>query len=221
MIFDFFGTLTRSATHAHRSAAHEQVAAALGVPVDDYMAAMLRSWPDRATGRLGDLTATLRWIARACEAEPDDAALAEACRVRRESQRTYVQLRDEAEPTLRALKERGCRVGLVSDCTHELPEHWPSLSVAEHVDAPVFSVVAGMKKPDPAIYHLCCDSLGVEPRDCVYVGDGDSFELTGAESVGMAAYRLVAPDHEGAYQINPVSWAGPRISSLRAVLDLV
>lgn len=221
VIFDFFGTLTRSATGTHRTSGHELVAGALGVPVADYTAAMLQSWPERATGRLGDLTATLRWIASACGVDVDDERLAEACRVRRESQRSYVELRDEAEPTLRALKERGYGVGLVSDCTHELPEQWPSLPIAEHVDAPVFSVAAGIKKPDPAIYHLCCERLGVAPADCVYVGDGDSFELTGAQSVGMSAYRLVAPDHDAAYQINPVSWSGPQVTSLSGVLDLV
>jgi putative hydrolase of the HAD superfamily len=59
----------------------------------------------------------------------------------------------------------------------------------------------------------------VEPPDCVYVGDGDSNELTGAQAVGMAARRLLAPDHATAHVIDPITWTGATISSLGEVLN--
>jgi putative hydrolase of the HAD superfamily len=160
----------------------------------------------------------MRWIASSCGVEVDAAACAAACEARRTTQRTYVRLRPEAEPTLRHLRAAGTRVGLVSDCTHELPEVWAELPIAAYVEAPVFSVDVGLKKPDPAIFLLACERLGVEPADCVYVGDGDSNELHGAEAVGMAARRLLAPDHADAHVIDPITWTGPTIGSLRDLL---
>ncbi|MEQ4204614.1 HAD family hydrolase [Actinopolymorpha sp. B9G3] len=219
VIFDFFGTLTESVTAAERRTGHAEVAAALGVPADDYAEALHRSWPDRARGRHGDLPSTMRWLAAACGVEVDDTSCAAACAVRRRTQRDYVRLRPDAEPVLRTLRERGIAVGLVSDCTLELPEVWNELPIADHVDAPVFSVQIGVKKPDPAIYLRACERLGVEPTDCVYVGDGDSNELVGAATVGMRPRRLLMPDHADAHVFDPVTWTGDTIASLTAVLD--
>jgi putative hydrolase of the HAD superfamily len=220
VIFDFFGTLTASATARERQAGHEDVAATLDVPVQAYADAVLRSWTERATGRLGDLEATMRWLAAECGRELDDETCAAACAVRRRSQRGYVRIRPEAEPALRRLKASGLRIGVVSDCTHEVPEQWPEVAIAKYVDAPVFSVEVGVKKPDPAIYLLACERLGVDPADCVYVGDGDSDELRGAEEVGMTPFRLLAPDHADATVIVPVAWDGPTIASLTDVEEL-
>jgi putative hydrolase of the HAD superfamily len=219
VIFDFFGTLTESVPATERQAGHAEVASALGVGADDYTAGLLRSWPDRARGLHDDLPSTLRWIAAECGVEVDDLTCAAACAVRERTQRDYVRLRTDAEPVLRTLRERGVAVGLVSDCTHELPSVWNDLPIAGHVDAPVFSVQVGVKKPDPAIYLLACERLGVEPADCVYVGDGDSNELTGAAAVGMRPRRLLMPDHAGGYVFDPVTWTGETIASLTAVLE--
>jgi putative hydrolase of the HAD superfamily len=221
VIFDCYGTLTVTATRSTRSAGHDLVAAALGVPGDAYAAALLRSWPDRARGRLGDLAETLRAIARECGVEPDEETLARASAARRETQREFVELRPDAVSTLRALRVRGMPTGVVSDCTHELPEQWDELAIAPYVDVTVFSVVEGLKKPEPAIFLLACERLGVEPADCVYVGDGDSNELHGATAVGMRAVRLLTPDHEHGHVFDPVTWTGPKVSSLREVLDIL
>jgi putative hydrolase of the HAD superfamily len=46
-------------------------------------------------------------------------------------------------------------------------------------------------KPDPAIYRLCTDALGVTPEECLFVGDGGSHELEAARSLGMTALQAV------------------------------
>ncbi len=221
VIFDFFGTLSASATRQERLAGHAEVAATLGVPVEAYADAIVRTWPERSRGRVGDFAASMRRLAGECGREIDDETCAAACAARRRTQRDLVRIRPEAEPVLRGLTAGGLRIGVVSDCTHELPELWPELAIAAYVDAPVFSVEAGLKKPDPAIYLLACERLGVEPTHCLYVGDGDSNELTGAEAVGMTPRRLLAPDHAAGYVIDPVTWTGPSIASLTDVGHLV
>lgn len=214
MVFDFFGTLTESVQRDARDADHAEVAAALGVPAAAYKKALNESWPDRARGRLGEIDDVLRWIARACGVEPGEEAVRLATEARRRTQNGYIAIRPEAVPTLRELEARGLAIGLVSDCTQELVEQWPELTVAPYVDVPVFSVVEGVKKPDPVIFRTVCQRLGVAPADCVYVGDGDSRELPGAAAVGMHPIRLHAPDHDGAHVFDPVVWDGPTITSL-------
>jgi putative hydrolase of the HAD superfamily len=124
--------------------------------------------------------------------------------------------------TVTSLKERGLKVGLISDCTHELPEIWPSLPIAEHFDAMVFSIQAGFRKPHPELYTAVAAQLGVAAGDCVYVGDGGSNELTGATEAGMTAYLLDTPDAADSIRYDlEHSWTGARIGSLSDVLELV
>ena len=97
-------------------------------------------------------------------------------------------------PTLRWLRQQGLLVGVVSDCTHELPELWPSLPVARFVDGAVFSVLIGHRKPHLSLYQSVCRQLGIAPFEAIYVGDGGSNELTGAVAAGIPAIRLVSKD---------------------------
>ena len=45
----------------------------------------------------------------------------------------------------------------------------------------------GLIKPDTAIYELACDRLGVDVSAAVFVGDGGSDELRGADAAGLKA----------------------------------
>ncbi len=90
-------------------------------------------------------------------------------------------------------------------------------------DVTVFSCVAGIKKPDPRIYHIATERLGVDPQDCLYIGDGSSRELTGALEVGMHPVLIHDPDESDDTHFidREDDWKGPVISSLREVLGLL
>jgi putative hydrolase of the HAD superfamily len=66
--------------------------------------------------------------------------------------------------------------------------------IAPLLHAAIYSVHTGTCKPDPTMYLAACAALRVEPRQCLYVGDGGSRELTGARALGMSAVHLSAPD---------------------------
>jgi len=51
-------------------------------------------------------------------------------------------------------------------------------------DDVVVSAEVGMAKPEPAIFHLAADRLGLAPRECVFVDDWDD-NVTAAREVGM------------------------------------
>lgn len=218
VIFDFFGTLTPS-TPAHVWDEHAaRSAAPLGIGASAWRAALAASFAERATGMLGDLPATFRELARRNGIDPSDEALAAACAARMAAQRELFVFRAEALDVLTALRERGLRLGVLSDCTVELADTWPQLPVAELVDARVLSCEVGRRKPDPELFRLIAGQLGVGPRDCLYVGDGGGYELTGAAGCGMRAIMLRAPDWaDNDTHTRDHDWAGPSVTALAAI----
>ena len=222
VVIDFFGTLTMSASDEVWFQAAAASAAPLGLPPERWRQALDASFAERATGALGDLSDTFRELARRCGAEPSEAALAESCDARVEAQNGLFVFRDDVLAALQALKEQGLRVGLLSDCTPELPVAWPHFAIAPYFDTAVFSCEEGLKKPNPAFFHLVCDRLGVAPADCLYVGDGGSRELTGAAAVGMTPLMLRAEDWNGnSAHDREDDWSGPEIASFTELIGLI
>ena len=191
VIFDFFGTLTRS---VKRGPQHADIARRLGCDPDVVRSVLDRTFHSRARGTFGSAEATLRFVTEQAGGRPRRAQLEEAVPARVNALKADTKLRPDAVSALTEIRNRGLATALISDCTHELPAFLPSLPVAPLLDAQVFSIEVGVCKPDPAIYLTACRRLGVQARDCVYVGDGGSHELTGAAAVGMTPVRLDAPD---------------------------
>ena len=73
---------------------------------------------------------------------------------------------------------------------------WDSTALAPLFDVAVLSFDVGMAKPDPRIYELATERLGVAANDCLYVGDGSDGELSGAAQAGMTAVLMRAPDDQ-------------------------
>ena len=219
VLFDFFGTLTHG---VRRGAAHRATADLLGCSTEALVEVLDSSFHERASGSFGNAESTMRWVCDRLGVRPSDAEVRAAVATRHRAVRADTRLRAEAVPVLAALRRRGVRTGLVSDCTHELPAFLPQLAVAPLLDAQVFSVRLGRCKPDPALYLAACYRLGQLPADCLYVGDGDSQELTGAERAGLSAVRLAAPDLADHVVLNADhGFDGPSLTSLTDVLDLL
>lgn len=222
VIFDFYGTLTPGRSDADQAAARTAQAVALGVDAARLDAEMTATVTERFTGAGGSIEGSLAWVCERIGARPSPAQLAEAARVRLAAETGFGQLRPEAVPVLTTLRERGLRIGMVSDCSAELPRYFPGLAVAPLVDAPVFSFVLGVKKPAAAIFLGCCTALEVEPQECLYIGDGGSNELVGARDVGMRAVHLAVPGEGGGVVYGRhASWNGEVVTSLTDVPGLL
>ncbi|HSR86170.1 MAG TPA: HAD family hydrolase [Streptosporangiaceae bacterium] len=219
VVFDFFGTLTPVSPGEVWAANAARLAAVFGVSAENLLRVLDESFPERISGALGGMRQTMRAIADRLGVPVTDEQLDEASATRRTVQESMFSLRPEALGVIRTLRERGLRIGLVSDCTSELPDAWPRLPLAPLVDAPVFSCVERTRKPDPRLFLAVADRLSADPAACVYVGDGGGRELTGASAVGMHAVLLAGPDwHEHRDHRTEADWAGPRISSLLELL---
>ena len=117
-------------------------------------------------------------------------------------------------------------MGMVSPLGKNLEESWSALQEGRSgvgkitlFDAETFSSACGLIKPDPEIYLTTLDTLGVEPEDALFVGDGANDELGGAARVGMTPVLFV-PRGEPQWPAL-AGWEGLRISSLDQVLELV
>ena len=219
VVFDFFGTLTRS---VRRGPQHADIARALGCDPDAVLSVLDRTFQVRARGHLGSAEATLRWVTEQAGGRPRTAQLQAAVPARIDALKADTRLRADAETVLRTIKQSGLRTALISDCTHELPAFLPSMPIAPLLDVNVFSVEVGRCKPDPLIYLEACRRLRVAPENCLYIGDGGSRELTGAEAVGMTAVRLAASDLADHLVFDADDdFTGPSVPSLTAVLDLL
>ncbi len=58
-------------------------------------------------------------------------------------------------------------------------------------DKVIESSKAGVRKPDPAIYRMMCEALGVEPKACVYLDDL-GINCKPAAALGMTAIKVVS-----------------------------
>jgi putative hydrolase of the HAD superfamily len=219
VLFDFFGTLTCS---VRRGPQHAAIARRLGCDPESVRTVLDRTFHSRARGAFGSAEATLRWVTEQAGGRPGRSQVRAAAPARVHALWADTRLRADAVTTLTAIKKRGLRTGVISDCTHELPAFLPCLPVAPLLDARVFSVELGVCKPDPAIYLAAADRLGVDPEDCAYVGDGGSRELSGAAAVGMTAVRLDAPDLADHLVFDKdTAFTGPGVRTLTDVLAFI
>ena len=219
VVFDFFGTLTRS---VQRGPQHAEIARSLGADPEAVNGVLDRTFRARARGRYGSAEATLRFVIEQAGGRPCTDQLRAGVPARVDALKADTRLRDDAVSALDAIKRRGLATALISDCTHELPAFLPSLPVAPLLDTTVFSVRLGVCKPDPRIYLAACEQLGVVPEDCLYVGDGGSHELTGAAAVGMTPVRLAAPDLANHLVFDAdTNFAGRTVRSLTELVGLV
>jgi FMN phosphatase YigB (HAD superfamily) len=128
---------------------------------------------------------------------------------------------EDALPTLRALKDRGYRLGLISNTPWGTPEYlWVGqlkrFALAGYFEVALFSSVAGIRKPDARLFLAALSRLGVPAQRCLFVGDNPEADIAGAQHVGIHTALLARPGARW-------SMAGPapdlRLESLLELLD--
>jgi putative hydrolase of the HAD superfamily len=213
VVFDLWGTLVPFPSSLWDNLL-VQVASVLGADTQKFAEAWHADYANRA---VGDVESSLR---RACQQAgmlDDDARIRGALELRQDALARAFRPRSDAVATLRWLRARRYRVGLLTNCTSEVPKLWSHCPLSSLTDATVFSCVERVKKPDLVAYKLIAIRLGVATNDCLFVGDGADCELAGASAAGMQAILLRTEDTSP-----PETWAGSvieRLTDVRACLS--
>ncbi len=192
VIFDWGGTLTRWHTVDHDAlwrevcsphfpeARADQAAAAI-------VAAELALWQLAGDSQR---SATLTEVFERAGIAPPEALLA-----------SYFQAWDphtftdaDAGPLLRELRDRGIRVGVLSNTMWPRSAHervFRRDGVLDLIDAAVYSSEIPWTKPHPEAFRAAMTAVGVDdPAACVFVGDRPYDDVHGAKRVGMRAVLI-------------------------------
>ena len=224
VIFDLFGTLVSPFSRKQNEQLLTKIAAVLSVD----RVGFARMWNydtviDRVTGVFPTTHDNIKHICRSLGVQVDEASLKAVARIRVEHTRLTLEPRANAVATLTRLRKSGYTVGLLSNCSADVPLVWQETPFAPLLESPVFSCSVGLMKPDPRIYAETCRRLSVEPADCLYVGDGSDRELTGALEAGMTPVllRVSLEDTYDASRPDVEQWRGLAVSSLSEVPGLL
>lgn len=197
VIFDMYETLiTHFNTPLYFGA---QMAQEAGIPIEKFLPLWRSTEDDRTVGKLA-LEEVLSMILKEnhCYSE----ALVNKIAEKRTATKVelFKHLHSEIIPMLQALKEKGILIGLISNCYFEEATVIRNSELFPYFDGVYLSCEQGVKKPDEEIFRRCMKELLVQPEECVYVGDGGSYELETAKGLGMKAVQAVWYLKEGSGQ---------------------
>jgi putative hydrolase of the HAD superfamily len=95
---------------------------------------------------------------------------------------------------MRELKQRGLRMAMLTNNVREWEPLWRrALPIDEIFELVVDSAFVGMRKPDPAIYELTLERLGLPAEVCVFIDDLD-VNVEAAAALGMRTVRFTTTE---------------------------
>jgi putative hydrolase of the HAD superfamily len=93
---------------------------------------------------------------------------------------------------LRALIDTGVHVGIISNADGSVAQRLAAQEVLQvgpgmgvDVECVIDSGVVGVSKPDPNIFRIALDAMGIEAADAWYVGDMPGIDVVGARASGL------------------------------------
>lgn len=119
-------------------------------------------------------------------------------------------------PALLELRSAGIKTGIISNWDTRLAALIRGLDLGHLFDLVISSAEVGLRKPDPRIFVLACERIGVRPQDAVHVGDHHYADVLGARAVEMTPVLIVRS--EGA---SPVSGGTATVRSFEELLSVL
>jgi putative hydrolase of the HAD superfamily len=101
----------------------------------------------------------------------------------------------EAPGILRALRDRGLRVGVCSNWDWDLSEAIDEVGLTELVEVVISSAWVGARKPHPRIFEQSLAKLGADASEVVFVGDTWGPDVVGPQEMGMTPVYLRRDGH--------------------------
>jgi putative hydrolase of the HAD superfamily len=183
LIFDLFHTLT---ARESQWSEHPPSSDALGIDRAAWNQALFDHSRWRLCGEERDPVTIVRRLAHSIDPAIPLARIEAATRARIERFRHALQsIPPENIDTLKRLRGAGYRLALLSNADVMEVGSWGESPLSGLFDIEVFSCYTGLVKPEPAIFQLCLERLGLAAHVCLFVGDGGSSELVAARAAGI------------------------------------
>ena len=112
------------------------------------------------------------------------------------------------------LRAAGYRLGVVSNSDGRAEEALVALNLRHHFELVVDSQLVGVEKPDPRIFAVALDRMGLAPSEALYVGDLYEVDVVGARRAGL---DVILVDPRGRHRGRDVRTA-PTIAGVAALL---
>jgi len=96
------------------------------------------------------------------------------------------ELEHDAQESL-SLLARDRNLGVISNFDSRLEDVLTGLGIRPFFQQLTIPGLAGVAKPDPAIFRYAMDQIGADPVECLYVGDEVDDDYTAPQSAGMRA----------------------------------
>lgn len=96
----------------------------------------------------------------------------------------------EVPAVLEDLRNRGCKIAVVSNFDSRLPRILHAVGIHGYLDAVIYSSEAGSAKPDGAIFRRALAVLGADPECAIHVGDSPRADLEGAIAAGLSGLLI-------------------------------
>jgi putative hydrolase of the HAD superfamily len=117
--------------------------------------------------------------------------------------RDLFELRPGIAKVLEALKQRQQKLGLVANQPAAVIERLARFGIGHYFDCQGVSGIYGYRKPDVRLFVRVCEDLGVDPSECLMVGDRIDNDIVPAKLLGMRTVLLRTGRHAGQ---QPRSW---------------
>jgi len=195
VLFDLYDTLAYIdiKDYQHFKA---QMATEAGLPAEQFVSRWKHYTKPAARGEVLTTEERVARVLRDLQIEPSRHIIHKLSELEIKLQERHVHLFADTRDVLSHLKDKGVKLGLVTNtslATGTVPD---ILSIRDFFDVVVFSYAVGVLKPEAGIYLAACERLGIAPTTCLFVGDGNDRELDGARDVGMRTVMVGKQRHE-------------------------
>lgn len=128
-----------------------------------------------------------------------------------------VTLHEDSLPTVRALRARGDRAVLVSNCGPDTRLLVDRLGLEREFDALILSFELGYRKPDAAIYEAAMLAVAAHPSETLFVDDQVDY-CDGARALGIDTRLMIRPGTDPSEGSSPSTNGHQEVSSLAEIL---
>jgi len=151
--------------------------------------------PEPTDHRVKPLVGRLARIFRLSQSDLGDGVAEQLCRCFMKPTFAVARRYDDALPTLRAIRERSLRTGILSNTPWGSPADLWRQEVDRHglvdaVDAVVFCCDVGYRKPARQPFEFVMRQLEVSADGCLFIGDDPRWDIVGPRGVGMEAILI-------------------------------